>query len=223
MIFRDVQRGCSTAKIQIVHDQPSRSVPAAICIFCAFRYLSKRVPHLAFRGQYYTLHEHNRSSSAISHWFVHIATRNPGNSAYSTAIFRQTRSCDAVFSRQFLFLYTQRSRQWIISRPKFIALTMNFHVRFSAQRAPANDDLARKISLAMIFHASSSLFSQSGCRWNWCSNCIWFGTQDFPIVLMPIRHVAFLARNFPSEIYFSRPHSREFATLEERARRLFEH
>jgi len=37
---------------------------------------------------------------------------------------------------------------------------MNFHVRFSAQRAPANDDLARKISLAMIFHASSFLFSQ---------------------------------------------------------------
>lgn len=39
-------------------------LPPAICIFCAFRYLSKRVLHLAFRGQYYTLCEHNRSSIA---------------------------------------------------------------------------------------------------------------------------------------------------------------
>lgn len=166
VVLRDVRRGCSVAKIQIAHDQPSCSVPAAICIFCAFRYLSKRVPHLAFRGQYYTLREHNRTGSAISHRSVHIATRDPGNSACSTTIFRQTRLCGVFPSPISFSLRTKVTRHTIISRPKFIALTMNFHVRFSAQRVPTNDDLARKIFLAMIFHVSSFLF-RSDCRWNW--------------------------------------------------------
>lgn len=131
--------------------RPSRS-RGDLHILCFSISVQAGVPHLAFRGQYYTLREHSRSSSAISHRSVRIAAK-------PRVARRFSGECAAApfFSRKFFF-YTQRSRRRIISCPKFIALTMNFHARFPAQRAPANDDLAREIFFAMIFYASSFLF-----------------------------------------------------------------
>lgn len=126
------------------------------------------VPHLAFRGKYYTL---AAGSTVPFPTDICLSRQTPAIPRIMT-IFQQTCATALLSSREFpfpflsFFLFFFFLFSTMIPRPKFTVLTMNFHAKLPTQA----------ISLMTISHARFSSrqrndslckFFHADCRWNW--------------------------------------------------------
>lgn len=132
--------------MQIAYGRPY-PVPAAICIFHAFRYLSEPMYHIWRFEVSITLSQRRNVTNLAVPFPTDICplrlelSRYRVQRRFSGKRMRQRRSVFlSLFYFLFLFFYMRGSRRRIISRPKFTALMMNFHARFPARRDRINDD-----------------------------------------------------------------------------------